>query len=63
MSWSLDKIGAGDIARRYFDTLARINQIGKSDIISFADIIKQTPLELLLNSNIGQFYLRCQDDV
>lgn len=53
MSWSLDKIGAGDIARRYFDTLARINQIGKSDVRSFADIIKQTPLELLLNSNIG----------
>lgn len=57
MSWSLDKIGAGDIARRYFDILARINQIGKSGVISFADIIKQTPLELLLNSNIGAIFL------
>ncbi|WP_196759654.1 hypothetical protein, partial [Orientia tsutsugamushi] len=58
MSWSLDKIGAGDIARRYFDILARINQIGESDVISFADIIKQTPLELLLNSNIGAIFLK-----
>ncbi|SPR07666.1 AHH domain-containing protein [Orientia tsutsugamushi] len=57
MSWSLDKIGAGDIARRYFDILARINQIGESDVISLADIIKQTPLELLLNSNIGAIFL------
>ncbi|SPR11123.1 AHH domain-containing protein [Orientia tsutsugamushi] len=57
MSWSLDKIGAGDIARRYFDILARINQIGKSDVRSFADIMKQTPLELLLNSNIGAIFL------